>query len=131
MGYEKGKIYKISYGEYFYYGSCITTLQRRAITHRYRAKTIPNKLYNFIKDKDWVITLVKDHPCGSKEELCAEEDKYIRGELSNPLCLNERSSVWDIEKDINRKKEWYKANRERLLAKAKAYHDARKRILNQ
>ena len=129
MGYEKGKIYKIICGDYFYYGSCITSIQRRAITHRYRAKTQNNKLYSYIKDKEWSITLVKEFPCKTKEELIIEEDFYVKAELDNQLCLNERSAVWDIEKDKARQKEWYNKNKERLLKKAKDYYQAR--LLNQ
>ena len=129
MGYEKGKIYKIICGDYFYYGSCITSIQRRAITHRYRAKTQNNKLYSYIKDKEWSITLVKEFPCKTKEELRIEEDFYVKAELDNQLCLNERSAVWDIEKDKARQKEWYNKNKERLLKKAKDYYQAR--LLNQ
>jgi hypothetical protein len=122
MGYELGKIYIIRCGEYFYYGSCITSILRRACTHKYRAKNKTNKLYDYIKDKEWTIELVKKYACNSKEELRTEEDKYVRPNLSNNLCLNERCAVWDIEKDIRRKKEWYKNNRERLLIKAKEYY---------
>jgi hypothetical protein len=129
MGYEGGKIYKISCGEHYYYGSCITSIQRRATTHRYRAKTQKAKLYDHIKDKEWSISLVKDFPCKTKEELRAEEDKYVKPELKNELCLNERSAIWDIEKDKARQKEWYVKNRERLLQKATDYYHAR--VLNQ
>jgi hypothetical protein len=72
---------------------------------------------------------VKDFPCKTKEELRAEEDKYVKPELKNELCLNERSAIWDIEKDKTRQKEWYVKNRERLLQKANDYYHAR--VLNQ
>lgn len=120
MGYDKGKIYRLTCGDYFYYGSTITSLLRRATTHRYRAKTKSNKLYDYIRDKEWTIILIKDFPCKTKEELVAEESSYIKKELTNHYCLNERCSVWDIEKDTARKKEWYEKNKERILAKQKA-----------
>lgn len=121
-----GKVYRIICGDRFYYGSCITSIARRAITHRFRAKTKSNKLYDFIKNKDWSIELVKAVACATQAELRLEEDKFVREHLTNPLCLNERSAVWDVEKDITRKKEWYKKNRERLLEKAKARYEAKK-----
>lgn len=45
MSYEAGKIYMIKCDDYFYYGSCITSLERRATTHRYRSKNITIKKY--------------------------------------------------------------------------------------
>jgi len=127
MGYESGKIYKITCGDYYYYGSCITSLSRRATTHRYRANKISNRLYDYIKDKEWSISLVKDYPCSSQEELRTEEDKFVKNELTNELCLNERSAVWDIEKCKAKQREWYIANRERLLIKAREAYAIKKR----
>ena len=68
---------------------------------------------------------MKDFPCKTKEELRAEEDKYVKPELNNELCLNERGATWDIEKDKARQKEWYVKNRERLLQKANASYKRR------
>lgn len=119
MGYEAGKIYRIKCDDYFYYGSCITSLARRATTHRYKAKLLDRKLYNYIKDKEWTIELVCEYPCNTKTDLMIKEDEYVRPNLNNLLCLNERSATWDKEKDSNRKKEWYKANKERICTKRK------------
>lgn len=119
MGYEAGKIYKIKCDNYFYYGSCITSLERRATTHRYKAKKNTSKLYSFIKDKEWTIELIEKIACASKLELLQKEDEYVKPFLSDPLCLNERSATWDIEKDKARKKVWYEANKERILKKAR------------
>jgi hypothetical protein len=119
MGYESGKIYKITSGDYFYYGSCITTIARRQITHRYRAKKKTSKLYNHIKTNDWTMELVCNFACKSKAELLAKEDEYVKPNISNPKCLNERSACWDKEKDSARKKVWYELNKERILAEKK------------
>jgi hypothetical protein len=134
MGYELGKIYIIRCGEYFYYGSCITSLQRRATTHRYRAthpsiKQYQSKLYNCIKDAEWAIELVEEYPAQSKLDLLQKEDTYIRKVLNDPYCLNDRSSIWDKEKDSNRKKKWYIENKERLLKKAKIRYEIKKAFL--
>lgn len=123
MGYEEGKIYIIKCGDYFYYGSCITSLSRRATTHKYKSKKLERKLYAYIRDKEWTIELVCEWPCETKLDLMKKEDEYVKPNLTNPLCLNERSALWDKEKDSNRKKEWYKANRERILEKLhQKYH---------
>lgn len=115
----RGHIYKIECEDRFYYGSCSTTIQRRTYTHRYRAARLSNKLYDFIKDKAWSLTLVETVEVENKRALCAKEDEYVRPNLSNPLCLNERSATWDYEKDQERKKKWYRENAERICEKQK------------
>jgi hypothetical protein len=132
MSYQNGKVYRINCEDHFYFGSCITSVSRRGITHRYRAKSANNKLYAFISDKEWTICLVKDFPCNSMKELREEEDKYIKDSLSNPLCLNERSSIWDKDKDSKRKKQWYEANKERISQKNKeVYAEDKDNILKR
>ena len=134
MGYESGKIYRIKSGDYFYYGSCITSIARRATTHRYRGKNAEkkqysNKLYKHINANKWTIELVCDVPCQSKAELLAKEDEYVKPNLSNPLCLNDHSATWDKEKDSARKKVWYEQNRERLCARNKERWAAKKSVV--
>lgn len=122
------KIYKIVCGEYFYYGSCQTSLGKRKVNHRCRAKTYENKLYNYIKDKDWDIELVKEFPCNTVNELRQEEDKYVRQHLTSPFCLNERSATLDVEKEKARKKKWYDNNRDRILERARANYHRRRTV---
>jgi hypothetical protein len=115
-----GKIYRIVCGEYFYYGSCTTSIADRKKVHKHRSKKPSGKLYEMINGKEWNIELVFEAPEGSN--LREIEDAYIKPNLENPFCLNERSAKFDSEKDKRRKKNWYESNRERLLLKAKERH---------
>ena len=129
MGYESGKVYKIQCVDgHFYYGSCITTLERRSYTHRQRAKqeNPTCALYKHIKDKEWKIVLVKSVVCANRNELQKEEDTLIQSSRNDPLCLNTRSAVFNVDKDKERKKQWYIDNREKVLKKAKERWDANK-----
>lgn len=119
MGYENGKIYKIQCEDgYYYYGSCITTLERRSYTHRLRAKTNTTcLLYKHIKDKCWKIVLVKNVSCSNRNELRREEDLFIQQSKDDMFCLNDRFAILNIEKDKLRKKKWYEDNKERILQK--------------
>jgi len=128
MAELEGKIYKISCGDLFYYGSCTTTLPRRKYTHKQRCQTVENKLYKAIKDKPWTIELIELRICKSREELRLLEDTYVRPALNDSNCLNERCAVFNVEKDKKRKSEWYKANKDKILEKARTNYAQRKKL---
>lgn len=125
MSYENAKIYRIVCGDKFYYGSCITSINKRAVNHRCRAKTLDNKLYAYIKNKEWAIELVEEFPCNNHLELRRKEDEYVRQYLADENCLNERSATLDVEKEKRRKKQWYMDNRDRILERARNLYQLR------
>jgi hypothetical protein len=95
------KVYKISVGDYFYYGSTKCELKERLRTHTRDLQRYDNKLYSKIKEIGWEnvkIELMKE--CENGRE---EEDKLIAGSLSNMFCLNERRATPLDKKEYNEK----------------------------
>ena len=119
-----GNIYKIVCGNHFYYGSTTQTLPNRKKCHTYRIKNGGNrhsssKLYNHLRDKEWTMELVESIECNDSKELKKREDEIILQYINNEFCLNSYNSQLNKEKDKQRKKDWYKANREHCIELAK------------
>jgi hypothetical protein len=126
--YSNGKIYKLkcSDGKY-YYGSTISSLQRRLFDHKSCAKKNPNrKIYNHINTLGWEnvnIELIEDFPCSSIRELHNREDYYINNVLKQDYnnCLNiNRVDITD-EENKQRQKQYNMKNREKI-ADYKAFY---------
>ena len=112
--YTKGQIYmlepKCDYEEGdIYYGSTIQPLSKRIAQHRNKSNDCNSKIliekYGKVK-----IVLVKLFPCNSKQELEAEEAKYIR----ENKCINKIIP-------LRTQKEWYEDNKEQNKEKNKEY----------
>lgn len=106
--YQQGKIYKLTHGKMFYYGS--TTLRllcQRLALHHVDLKKRTSKLYTYLEDKDWndvKIELIENYPCSSVDELHKRETEFIEPHLNNPLCLNSRCAL-PTEKSVMLQKE--------------------------
>ncbi len=82
------KVYKLTVGDCYYYGSTKATLEERLRTHFADFNRLNTKLYEKARLVGWdnvKIELVKE--C---ENARAEEDILIGGSLDDPLCLNTR-----------------------------------------
>jgi hypothetical protein len=114
--YSKGKIYKICSNdgdmEKVYYGSTCISLGQRMAKHRWSFKNScdANNAREVFKKyglENCHIELIKLFPCGSKEELTAEEYKIIR----QFQCVNKQG------KGIGKKAlavKWRETHKERL-----------------
>jgi hypothetical protein len=72
------------------------------------------------------IVLIEEVVCENKQQLLQIEDKYIRQQQENILCLNTNSAVRTKE-DVQAYKESHK---EELNAYQKAYKESHKEELN-
>ena len=118
MGYENGKIYKITGSGLTYYGSTILTLNQRKTIHK---QTINKKLScmsrEIINKGDWEMILVEDFKCENKEELLWRERWWIE----NNECINKSIPIVnDEEKIINKiksDKKYKEANKDIIYKK--------------
>jgi len=134
VNYNNGKIYKIVCNETgeVYYGCTTQKLSKRRGCHKASAK---DKIYSshiIINRGNWVMSLIENYPCSSKEELQARENEYI---LNNP-CVNKiRSYNTPEERELKKEqlreyhKEYRKENREYILQQKRDYHHANKEML--
>lgn len=103
--YSKAKIYKITYDNYYYYGSTCNALCVRMAGHRRKCKLHynKNKLYSLMNNigvSNFKIVLVEMYPCNNIEELKKKENEYIIKSQTDPLCLNyNRAILTDGERD--------------------------------
>ncbi len=131
--YQKGKIYKITSGDLIYIGSTTQeTLAQRLSGHvsKYKSfqngKAERNTSFQLIETGNYEITLIELCPCGSKDELHSRE----RFHIENTMCVNKfiptrTAQEWRLfnqEKIIEDKKEYYKANSEILKEQMKSYY---------
>ena len=139
VNYENGKIYRIycNITKKCYIGSTTTTLSRRLSTHRGCYKKFLNGgLYHYmssfevLKNNDYVIILIENYECKSKEELFQRERYYIENtECVNINIPNRSSKEW-----IQNNKQWiqeynknyYVENLKNLLEKSNEYYENHK-----
>jgi hypothetical protein len=130
--YSKGVIYMLEPTvEYdagdVYYGSTINPLYKRLHQHKTkRNQTQHNTCSKHLFDKygnNIKIVLVKTFPCNSKQELLAEEGKYIRENKCVNRCIAGRS-----------KEEYRQDHKEEIKAYSKAYiqeHQEERKVYRQ
>jgi hypothetical protein len=126
--YSKGLIYMLEPTvEYeagdVYYGSSTQPLYKRLHQHKIQRKTSSKHLFekygNNIK-----IVLIKAFPCNSKQELLAEEGKYIRENQCVNKCIAGRSQAEYTQEHKEEKKAYDKVYAEKHKEKRKAYSKA-------
>jgi hypothetical protein len=126
--YSKGVIYMLEPTvEYeagdVYYGSTINSLYKRFHTHKKKKSDISSRHLFQKYGNNIKIVLVKSFPCNSKQELFAEEGKYIR----ENQCVNKQIAG-------RSKEEWRQDNKEEIKAYRKAYiqeHQEERKAYNQ
>ena len=107
--YGNGKIYKMTCGDKFYYGSTTLLLCQRKATARQTAKSSRTPAYDYFNNQGWEnvkICLVETYPCKSKEELLAREDFYIRQFKDQMDCLNSRVALKNDEDRVEDREKW-------------------------
>lgn len=137
--YKNAKIYTIRCPDTDdeYIGSTIQTLAMRMGSHRRNHKKYPNACASgvLIGRGNAYIELIEEFPCDNVEQLRKREGEIIR---SRPNCLNRyvagrSDKEYREEKKEHRdtlKKEYYQANREKVLENAKSYHQKNKEARN-
>jgi hypothetical protein len=122
--YTKGMIYmlepSIDYDEGdIYYGSTTQPLYKRFFEHkksfRYNRKYKSKMIFEKYGVENVKIILIKNYSCLNKQELEAEEAKYIRENKCVNACIPGRSYT-----------EWRETNKERLQEKNKIYNENNK-----
>ena len=131
--YNNGLIYKIvckdpTITEIYVGSTC--NFYRRTAQHKQECMSITHKSYNYYKCKfmrenggwdNWSMVEIKKFPCETKRELELEERKYIE-ELKPTLNKNTPTRT---------NKEWYEANKERLLEVNKKWKEDNKDYIMQ
>ena len=124
--YSKTIIYKIVCnvtGE-VYYGHTVKTLEDRINLHKKPSNGCCSK--KIIERGDYEAIEIEDYPCANVKEAHARERWWIE----NHECINHnipgRTTKEYYQDNIQRKKEYYEANRDRVLAQQKAYNEANK-----
>lgn len=110
MDYKSSKIYKLQCEDgHFYIGSSVTDLRKRLYEHKSQSKRTPEqRVYKHING-EWNrvrIILVEEVVCENKQQLLQIEDKHIRAEQENPLCLNVRVVIAKDGEHQQKKVEW-------------------------
>ena len=110
MGYNNGKIYKITGNGLTYYGSTIQLLCNRKTSHKYLKRCISR----IIIDKgDWKLELVEDFSCENKEQLLWRERWWIE----NNECINVKRPIITLEEkqeERKRNKQKYEERQKQL-----------------
>jgi len=112
MGYDEGKIYKLSCEDgHYYYGSTIASLRTRLYGHKLASKTQPYRVYTHINTIGWdkvTIELVENYPCSDKKELNKRESEYIANSRNDAQCLNTILSHATPEQREEKRAEYFK-----------------------
>ena len=126
--YSLSKIYKLVSNKTtdIYIGSCLMRLSTRLSTHKNKSNTTVSKKL-FVDDAIITIVLIENYPCNSKNELKARELYHI----TSNTCINiNKPFVCDIPYGKAWSKEYQKANKEQISAKAKEYYLANTEQIN-
>tara|TARA_R110000803_G_C11842563_1_gene304795 strand:- start:2 stop:610 length:609 start_codon:yes stop_codon:yes gene_type:complete len=120
--YKNGKIYKLVNDtlELTYYGSTISTTNKRLQGHRAFSKNI-NKNHTskqLFTQGEVKIYIVENYPCNSKEELLQRERFYIE----NNICVNKHMPIRYEGETKEYSKQHYIKNRENINEKHKQYY---------
>jgi len=129
MDYKNGKIYKMICNNtgLCYIGSTTQKLCKRKAVHKSSYKRFMNgkgryiTSYKVMENNDYEIVLVQEYPCDNKEQLHRMERFYIENTACVNKCIPTRTVKEYHEQNKTKisqqKKEYYIANRQKLLKK--------------
>jgi hypothetical protein len=152
--YSRGKIYKIvdnTNGNIYVGSTTEPTLARRLAKHRAGYKRYLEGKNNYLtsfeilKNNNYIVVLVENCPCKTKDELYKKERHYIEildcvnkvivGRTQQEYYIDNRETKLEYHKNyalknrtklIEKSKNYYNDNKEELLLKNKTYRDNRK-----
>ena len=135
--YAHSKIYKLTDGQYYYYGSTCLPLYKRAFSHRKSSKKdINRKVYTVFTYERFargeiIIRLVEELKLENKEQLLRKENEYIEKHINDKFCLNSQCAVINLEKKAECKKIYYEDNKEKIAQHRKIYYEDNKEKLSE
>ena len=127
--YQLGKIYKIvcnTTGLIYVGSTCEPILARRLSGHVRNHKKYMNKKGNYVtsfkilEKNNYVIVLLDNYPCDTKDQLHARERHYIE----SLECVNKYIPMRTT-------KEYYDDNQENILINKKIYYTNNKEIIDK
>ena len=117
--YAHSRVYKLTDGKYYYFGSTCMSLHKRFYDHKSVAKKDCNrKIYTIFTHERFInneikIVLVEEFNLESKEQLLKEEDRHIKMNIDDPFCLNSQHAILNLEKCQKDKKIYRENNKEK------------------
>ena len=124
--YYNSKVYKLIDDEgYYYYGCTCMPLHKRRYHHQEMAKRKPHrKIYTMFTNDRFLkgeikIVLVEELKLENKEQLLRAENNYIQQSLDDSKCLNRYHSLLTDEQKKEYDRQWYQANRNKILENQK------------
>jgi predicted GIY-YIG superfamily endonuclease len=126
--YKNGKVYRIQCIDgHFYIGSTTQKLNRRLNHHIQLSKKDSTNFYNHMKELGWEnahIELIEDYPCETSKELHQREDHYIKTNIDNPLCLNQKRAFLSEDGRVYEKNQYTEQHRQEANERTKEYRAA-------
>jgi len=142
VNYNLSKIYKIypmvvgvDEGD-VYFGSTTQALSKRMVKHRTSYKTGNDTcsskiLFEKYGVENCVIELVEEYPCENKEQLSKREGFFIRNNMCVNVRIAGRSKKEYFLENPCIKKEYYEANKCRILHNMKIYRDTNVELIRE
>ena len=134
--YQNGKIYSIrsrSRPDLIYIGSTTRRLSERF--GRHKAPSASTSAKQIILIGDAYIELIENYSCNSKEELCRREGEIIRSmDCVNKIIAGRTKEEYreeHKEEALNRAKEYYENNKEKVKDYKQKYYTENKEIINK
>lgn len=128
MGYENGKIYKITGSGLTYYGSTIQLLNDRLAQHKHKQLCSSKQIFDL---GEYKIELVENYSCENKKQLLWRERWYI----DNNDCINKLNPIISeeeiIENDKIRKYNYYHNNIDINIDRQRKYNLINKEKINE
>ena len=127
--YSKTIIYKIVCEDKCYVGHTTNFINRK-YKHKIDCNRLFNKLYQFIRDREWTMTPIEEFPCENKTQARIREDYWIQ-ELKASLNSN-RAFCSEEQKKLhnNEYNKQYRQTKKSILAdKAKQYREDNKELI--
>jgi len=134
--YKNSKIYciKNNLNNDVYVGSTIKPLSRRMVEHKSSMKKHPDRiLYNKMNElgsEQFYIELIEEYPCENLVELHRREGYYIRklSTLNKLVAGRNKNEYYKDNKDavLAKRKQHYEDNKQVVLARNRAYNEANK-----
>ena len=126
------KIYILTVGKFYYYGSTIGSLKDRLSIHKNDSKLMisSKKLYNKCKENDWKVKISLVREFNDDVDIKGLEDEYVKHHLKKEFCLNtNRVRLTAEERKENSKQKhlkWYALNRNKKNQQNKNYNNGHK-----
>mgnify|MGYP005992861261 CR=1 FL=1 len=121
-------VYKISSGNYFYYGFT-NNVNKRLYAHKSRLYNgCDYKLYKTIRDNNNVFDMDCLYNFENREEALNKENLLIKENIDNINCMNTRKSILTREERLESKKRDYQKYRDKMTEEERKVYLDKKRV---